>query len=175
MVRIGERTEAVMAKVGYINDRASESVAAQSRRVRSAGASRVAEGGIRVLLEGCNPGDVVVASSLASLGKSADEAIAVALSVHDAGHELVLVEEGIDTTEPAHAAFFLHLAAVASVAGSRRGRHTGGKPKLSETDVARAVGMYESGRYTVAQIVAETGVSKTTLYRRLGGAGAGGT
>lgn len=164
-----------MAKVGYINDRASESVAAQSRKVRSAGASRIAEGGIRILLGGCNPGDVVVASSLASLGRTPDEAIAVALSVHDAGHELVLVDEDIDTTEPAHAALFQHLAAVASIAKARKRQHTGGKPKLSDTDVARAVGMYESGKYTVAQIAAETGVSKTTLYRKLGAAGAGDT
>ena len=161
-----------MSMVGYVNPKALESVSSQTRKVKSAGCKKVAEGGLKVLLEGCGDGDVVAVSSLSVLGKSAEAAIGVALSIHDAGHEMVFADEGIDTTMPQHAAFFEHIGAVAGIAKRER-QHTGGKPKVSASDIARAVGMYQSGKHIVPEIVAKTGVSKSTLYRNIGKPGAG--
>ncbi|MEC1588510.1 helix-turn-helix domain-containing protein [Bacillus sonorensis] len=44
---------------------------------------------------------------------------------------------------------------------------TGGRPRKPDHNVRRALDMYQSKKYSIAQITAETGISKTTLYRYL--------
>ncbi|WP_099188400.1 recombinase family protein [Tepidibacter mesophilus] len=43
-----------------------------------------------------------------------------------------------------------------------------GRPRKSDENVKRAIQMYESKKYTLAEIKNETGISKSTLYRYLG-------
>ncbi|MNJ70793.1 Helix-turn-helix domain of resolvase [compost metagenome] len=42
-----------------------------------------------------------------------------------------------------------------------------GRPRKLDENVKKAIQMYESKKYTLAQIREETGISKTTLYRYL--------
>ncbi|MDQ0166942.1 DNA invertase Pin-like site-specific DNA recombinase [Bacillus horti] len=42
-----------------------------------------------------------------------------------------------------------------------------GRPRKPDENVKRAISMYQSQQYSLAQIKAETGISKTTLYRYL--------
>lgn len=42
-----------------------------------------------------------------------------------------------------------------------------GRPRKLDDNVRRAIQMYESQQYTLAQIRDETGISKSTLYRYL--------
>ncbi|KLV24256.1 recombinase family protein [Priestia megaterium] len=44
---------------------------------------------------------------------------------------------------------------------------SGGRPKKPDYNVHRALDMYWSKKYTIAQITEATGISKTTLYRYL--------
>ncbi|WP_298797850.1 helix-turn-helix domain-containing protein [uncultured Pseudonocardia sp.] len=48
-----------------------------------------------------------------------------------------------------------------------RGRTGGQKPKLGEHQARLAREMYEAGKLTVAQISAEFGVTRPTIYRHL--------
>ncbi|WP_458462729.1 helix-turn-helix domain-containing protein [Paenibacillus sp.] len=43
-----------------------------------------------------------------------------------------------------------------------------GRPRKLDGNVMKALQMYESKEYSLAQIREETGISKTTLYRYLG-------
>ena len=51
-------------------------------------------------------------------------------------------------------------------AARKRGR-IGGRPRVDKKRVERALKLYESKDYSVAEITELTGVSKATLYRRL--------
>ncbi len=51
-------------------------------------------------------------------------------------------------------------------AARKRGR-IGGRPRVDKKRVERALKLYESKEYSVAEITELTGVSKATLYRRL--------
>jgi transcriptional regulator of acetoin/glycerol metabolism len=51
-------------------------------------------------------------------------------------------------------------------AARKRGR-VGGRPRVDKKSVDRALKLYESKEYSVAEITELTGVSKATLYRRL--------
>ncbi len=47
-----------------------------------------------------------------------------------------------------------------------KGKNTG-RPRKPDANVRRALDMYQSKKYSIAQITLETGISKTTLYRYL--------
>src|SRR5699024_1682754 len=47
-----------------------------------------------------------------------------------------------------------------------RGRK-GGRPRVNQRDVARAVKLYESQTYSIREITEMTGISKATIYRYL--------
>jgi DNA invertase Pin-like site-specific DNA recombinase len=100
---------------------------------------------------------------------------------------LVVLDQGIDTSTAVGRMFFQILGAIAEfehalmsertrdglAAARARGRTGGQKPKLGYRQVALARQMYdETGddgkrRYTVAQIAAEFGVTRPTIYRHL--------
>ncbi len=51
-------------------------------------------------------------------------------------------------------------------AARKRGR-IGGRPRVDKKSVDKALKLYDSKEYSVAEITELTGVSKATLYRRL--------
>ena len=71
-------------------------------------------------------------------------------------------------------------AAIMGVDEDRKGSrakpgHTGGKSKVDPSALANAIGMYQSGEHKLSEIIAATGISRSTLYRNLpkGGDGDG--
>ena len=101
--------------------------------------------------------------------------------------DLVVLDQGIDTSTAIGRMFFQILGSIAEfehalmsertmdglAAARTRGRTGGQKPKLGPRQVKLARGMYEETgpdghrAYTVAQIAAEFGVSRPTIYRHL--------
>jgi DNA invertase Pin-like site-specific DNA recombinase len=101
-----------------------------------------------------------------------------------------VLDQGIDTSTAVGRLFFQIIGAIAEfehalmsertidglAAARARGRTGGQKPKLGPRQVNVAREMYEETgpdgkrRYTVAQIAAEFGVSRPTIYRNLAGA-----
>ena len=105
--------------------------------------------------------------------------------------DLVVLDQGIDTSTAIGRLFFQIIGAIAEfehalmsertvdglAAARARGRTGGQKPKLGSRQVRLAREMYDEtgpdGRrtHTVAQIAAEFGVSRPTIYRHLAGTG----
>jgi DNA invertase Pin-like site-specific DNA recombinase len=101
--------------------------------------------------------------------------------------DLVVLDQGIDTSTAVGRMFFQILGAIAEfehalmsertmdgLAAARASGRTGGqKPKLTTRQARIARQMYEETgpdgkrRYTVAQIAAEFGVTRPTIYRHL--------
>jgi DNA invertase Pin-like site-specific DNA recombinase len=128
-----------------------------------------------------------VVTKLDRLGRSLEHLIELSKRLQVAGVNLVVLDQGIDTSTAIGRMFFQILGAIAEfehalkserardglAAARARGRTGGQKPKLGPRQAALAQAMYaelaQDGkrRYTVAQIAAEFGVTRPTIYRHL--------
>jgi hypothetical protein len=121
------------------------------------------------------------------LGRSLEHLIELSKLLQQRGVDLVVLDQGIDTSTAVGPMFFHILGAIAEfehalmsdrtldglAAARARGRTGGQKPKLGARQIKLAREMYdETGddgkrKHTVAEIAAEFGVSRPTIYRNL--------
>jgi DNA invertase Pin-like site-specific DNA recombinase len=141
----------------------------------------------KALLSANRAGDQLVVTKLDRLGRSLENLIELSKQLQAKGVDLVVLDQGIDTSTPVGKMFFHILGAIAEfehalmsertrdglAAARARGRTGGQKPKLGPRQVRLARQMYEEtgpdGKraYTVEQIAAEFGVTRPTIYRHL--------
>jgi DNA invertase Pin-like site-specific DNA recombinase len=141
----------------------------------------------KALLSANRTGDQLVVTKLDRLGRSREHLIELAKLLQSRGVDLVVLDQGIDTSTAVGRLFFQIIGAIAEfehalmsertmdglMAARARGRTGGQKPKLGSRQVKVAREMYdetsEDGKrkYTVAEIAAEFGVSRPTIYRHL--------
>ena len=134
-------------------------------------------------------GDQLVVTKLDRLGRSLEHLITLSRGLQERGVDLVVLDQGIDTSTAVGRMFFQILGAIAEferalmsertidglAAAGARGRTGGQRPKLTPRLARIVQQMYdETGpdgkrRYTVAQIAAEFGVTRPTVYRHLEG------
>ena len=132
-------------------------------------------------------GDQLAITKLDRLGRSLAHLIALSADLQKRGVDLVVLDQGIDTSTAVGRMFFQILGAIAEfehalmsertmdglAAARARGRTGGQKSKLRPRQIQLARQMYdETGedgkrRHTVADIAAELGVSRPTVYRHL--------
>ena len=142
----------------------------------------------KALLAANRTGDQLVITKLDRLGRSLEHLLELSKLLQDRGVDLVVLDQGIDTSTAVGRMFFQILGAIAEfehalmsertmdglAAARARGRTGGQKPKLGPRQIKLAREMYdeagEDGRrkHTVATIAAEFGVSRPTIYRHLG-------
>ncbi|WP_204011456.1 recombinase family protein [Sphaerimonospora thailandensis] len=133
-------------------------------------------------------GDQIVVTKLDRLGRSLENLIELSNTLQERGVDLVVLDQGVDTSTAVGRMFFQILGAIAEfehalmsertmdglAAARARGRTGGQKPKLGPRQVKLAQAMYEEigsdGKraYTVQQIADEFGVTRPTIYRHLG-------
>lgn len=141
----------------------------------------------KALLSANRAGDQLVVTKLDRLGRSLEHLLELSKRLQDAGVDLVVLDQGIDTATAVGRMFFQILGAIAEfehalmsertmdglAAARARGRTGGQKPKLGPRQVKLARKMYEKKdadgvrAYTVQQIADEFGVSRPTIYRHL--------
>ena len=141
----------------------------------------------KALLVARRRGDQLVVTKLDRLGRSLEHLIELSGQLQERGVDLVVLDQGIDTSTAVGRMFFQILGAIAEfehalmsertldglAAARARGRTGGQKPKLTPRQARIARDMYEEvgpdGRrvHTVAQIAAEFGVTRPTIYRHL--------
>ena len=139
----------------------------------------------RALLSANRAGDQLVVTKLDRLGRSLEHLIELSKQLQAKHVDLVVLDQGIDTSTAIGRMFFQILGSIAEFehalmsertidglsAARARGRTGGQKPKLGPRQVKLARQMYEETgddgkrRYTVAQIAAEFGVTRPTIYR----------
>ena len=132
-------------------------------------------------------GDQLVITKLDRLGRSLEHLIALSRDLQARGVDLVVLDQGIDTSTAVGRMFFQILGAIAEFehalmsertrdgleAARARGRTGGQKPKLTARQAKIAQAMYDEtgpdGRraHTVQQIAEEFGVTRPTIYRHL--------
>ena len=141
----------------------------------------------KALLSANRKGDQLVVTKLDRLGRSLEHLIELSKLLQQRGVDLVVLDQGIDTSTALGRMFFHILGAIAEfehalmsertmdglAAARARGRTGGQKPKLGPRQVKLARQMYDETdgdgkrKHTVAQIAAEFGVSRPTIYRHL--------
>jgi DNA invertase Pin-like site-specific DNA recombinase len=141
----------------------------------------------KALLSANRAGDQLVVTKLDRLGRSLEHLIQLANELQTGDVDLVVLDQGIDTSTAVGRMFFQILGAIAEfehalmsertldglAAARARGRTGGQKPKLTPRQARIAREMYDEtgpdGKryYTVAQIAAEFGVTRPTIYRHL--------
>ncbi|MFP7171176.1 recombinase family protein [Terribacillus sp. 7520-G] len=170
-------------KIAYIREFVQEKWALQPKEIKSCETvieEREDVQGqplLEELLEKLQPGDEVVVRKLYSLANSTKHLIEICRNLKEKQAVLVSIEDGIDTREDS---FFQHLEQIADFRKEVVGERTkaglseaksrnriGGRPRKPDRNVQRAIDMYRSKKYTIAEITIETGISKTTLYRYL--------
>ena len=141
----------------------------------------------KALLSANRSGDQLVITKLDRLGRSLEHLIELSKLLQARGVDLVVLDQGIDTSTAVGRMFFQILGAIAEfehalmsertmdglAAARARGRTGGQRPKLGPRQIKLARQMYdETGddgkqKHTVAQIAAEFDVSRPTIYRHL--------
>lgn len=136
-------------------------------------------------------GDQLVITKLDRLGRSLEHLIELSRTLQERRVDLVVLDQGVDTSTAGGRMFFSILGAVAEFEASllsertkdgldaarARGRTGGQKPKLGPRQAHLARLMYEETgpdgkrQYTVNEIAAEFGVTRPTIYRYLGKSG----
>ncbi|MEK3734972.1 MULTISPECIES: recombinase family protein [Paenibacillus] len=132
------------------------------------------------LLTQLAPGDKIVVYKLFAIADSTRHLAELLEAIHEKEAFLLSLSEQIDTSLPEGYPFhhiIKHLVEFQSDVISEKTKrglyeakqkgNTPGRPRKPDENVKRAILMYQSKRYTLAQIKEETGISKSTLYRYL--------
>ena len=132
------------------------------------------------LLAVLKKGDTVIVESLSRLGRSTKNLIELVEAFQEGGINLVSMKESIDTSTPSGKLLFTLMSAIAqferdiiaerTTEGLRAARargHVGGRPRTKRDKLDQATKLYVTGDYTIKEIEAITGVTKSTFYRHL--------
>ncbi len=132
------------------------------------------------MLDRMTEGDTVVIESLSRLGRSTKDLIELTELFQSKGVHLISLKEAIDTSTSTGKLLFTLMSAIAQFerdviadrtreglkAARARGR-LGGRPKVNQDSVKKAIKLYKTQQYSIKEIEELTGVKKATLYRNL--------
>jgi len=135
----------------------------------------------KALLSANRAGDQLVVTKLDRLGRSLEHLIALSKDLQERKVDLVVLDQGIDTSTAIGRMFFQILGSIAEfehalmsertmdglAAARARGRHGGRKPALTPAKAKAAKDLYDAGGTSVADIARVVNVSRATLYRSL--------
>lgn len=137
-------------------------------------------GELAALLDHLRPGDVLVTTKLDRLARSVSHLVELAADLTARGVDLVILDQGIDTTTPSGRLMFHMLGAIAEferdlirdrtraglAAAAARGRK-GGRPVVCTPETVEAARTLMAGGMSVSAAARQLGVHRATLHRHL--------
>lgn len=136
---------------------------------------------LRKLIKKLRSGDTVVVAKLFTFADSTRHLVELLHEIEEKGAYFHSLKEGINTRNDQNSSFkeiVIHIIEFESdllsektKEGIHEAKQKGilpGRPRIPDENVKKAIAMYESKKYSLAEIKNETGISKSTLYRYLG-------
>ncbi|WP_080844099.1 recombinase family protein [Cytobacillus gottheilii] len=133
------------------------------------------------MIKDLKPGDKIIVSSLLTFADSTRNLFELLQKIKSKGAYFHSVQEDIDTSKENNNSFMKivkhiidfesDLLSEKTKEGIHEAKQKGsipGRPRIPDENVKKAIRMYESKKYSLADIKNTTGISKTTLYRYLG-------
>ncbi len=135
-----------------------------------------------VCLVDLRPGDTLVIWKIDRLGRNLRDLIDIVTTLGERHVGVKSLTNGIVDTTTAHGKLVFGMFALMAeyeaalikertqaglVAARARGRHGGRKPKMTPALVDKAQRMYDSHRFTIAEIAQSCAVSPMTIYRHI--------
>jgi DNA invertase Pin-like site-specific DNA recombinase len=135
---------------------------------------------LNAMINQLNQGDKIIVTKLYVLADSTRHLAELLNLLEAKGAFLQSLQEGIDTSHY-HGYSFRYLVdhllefqsdvisetTKRGLSKAKENGATAGRPRKPDENVQRAIIMYESKKYSLAEIKNETGISKSTLYRYL--------
>ena len=135
---------------------------------------------LKKLLEEIGKGDKIVITKLHMIADSSRHLVEVMEAIEAKEAYLYSIKEGIDTSRPLEHSFLdlirffvdfqsdtISQKTKQGITEAKEKGMVAGRPRKSEENVQKAIEMYQSKKYNLAEIKAQTGISKSTLYRYL--------
>lgn len=132
------------------------------------------------MLDKLRAGDTVIVWRFDRISRSSQQLITIAEKFIEKGVHFISINNNVDTTTKEGKLFYVVMAGFAEyeaaiiqervqegLLASRKKGIVGGRPRLDSEKMEKALKMYKTEKYTLAEICKETTVSKTTLYRRI--------
>lgn len=124
------------------------------------------------------PGDTLIIESFSRLGRSTKDLIEIVEYFENKDVKLISIKENFDTNTP-HGKLMLTVFQAFSqferdiivqrtkegLESARARGRKGGRPRVKEQNINRALKLYNSKEYSISEIVSMTGISQATLYR----------
>ncbi|WP_143464044.1 recombinase family protein [Levilactobacillus enshiensis] len=136
--------------------------------------------GITQLLQTIRAHDVVVVESISRLGRNTLDILNLIQLLHQKQIKFVSLKEQMDTETPTGRAMLQMMSVIAElernlladrvkegIVASRRRGVTVGRPRIAQEKLDIAIRMYQSGDYSVKEILATNQISSGTFYREV--------
>jgi DNA invertase Pin-like site-specific DNA recombinase len=124
------------------------------------------------------PGDTVVVESFSRLARSTKDLIELVEHFEKNNIKLISIKENFDTHTPQGKLMLTVFQAFSQferdlivqrtkegLASARARGRKGGRPRVKEKDITKALKLYNSQQYSIREITEMTGISQATLYR----------
>lgn len=136
--------------------------------------------GLDTLFNSVRSGDTVIIESISRLGRKTLDILSTVEELKEQGVEVVSLKENLDTSTPTGQAMFQMMAVIAQLErdltvqrvneGLASAKARGvklGRPIMDKQKVKDALSLYDSGHYSVKDIIRITGISQGSLYRKI--------
>ncbi len=136
--------------------------------------------GMEHLLQMIRTNDIVVVESISRLGRNTLDILSLIQRLEIEKVTFISLKENMDTATPTGKAMFQMMSVIAElernllaervkegITASRLRGTKIGRPRLAKEKVNIAMRMYNSGEYSIKEIVANAGLSQGTLYREI--------
>lgn len=136
--------------------------------------------GITQLLQTIRAHDVVVVESISRLGRNTLDILNLIQLLHQKQIKFVSLKEQMDTETPTGRAMLQMMSVITElernlladrvkegIVASRRRGVTVGRPRIAQEKLDIAIRMYQSGDYSVKEILATNQISSGTFYREV--------
>ncbi|MFC3884469.1 recombinase family protein [Bacillus songklensis] len=136
--------------------------------------------GLTQLFDMIRSGDTVAVESISRLGRKTLDILHIIQQFEEKGIQFVSLKERMDTRTSTGKAMFQMMCVIAELernliaervkegleVSKKRGKKLG-RPKVDKEKIALALRMYDSGEYSVKEIIEGTGISQGSLYRAI--------